>query len=221
MMPGQITRTDCRVSLIPPLRCLWNASGPQSGNRPATADERTTHASQPLPHAVRVPVEPAVPTRLPARQPRFPTTENHMTLLDPGDRFPARTINLADGKTIELPEALAGGYGVVVLYRGSWCPYCNARLSAFQRAQDRLEEIDARVVALSVDDEATTQGTDRQARSRVPGRPQRGRRLRGRCRGRLCQPRAASSSVHGLRARSRRPGPRQRSFKRCDRPARA
>jgi peroxiredoxin len=80
-----------------------------------------------------------------------------MTLLSPGDRFPALTVNLADGETIELPEALAGSYGVVLLYRGSWCPYCNAQLRAFQRAQDRLAEIGARIVALSVDDEATTQ----------------------------------------------------------------
>jgi peroxiredoxin len=80
-----------------------------------------------------------------------------MTLLSPGDRFPALTVNLADGETIELPEALAGSYGVVLLYRGSWCPYCNAQLRAFQRAQDRLAEIGSRIVALSVDDEATTQ----------------------------------------------------------------
>ena len=44
----------------------------------------------------------------------------------------------------------------MLFYRGSWCPYCNAQLRAFQRAADRLAEVDARVVALSVDDEATT-----------------------------------------------------------------
>ena len=42
-------------------------------------------------------------------------------------------------------------------YRGSWCPYCNAQLSAFQRVLDGLAEMDVTVVALSVDDEATTQ----------------------------------------------------------------
>jgi peroxiredoxin len=40
---------------------------------------------------------------------------------------------------------------------GAWCPYCNAQLSAFQPALDGLAEMDVRVVALSVDDEATTQ----------------------------------------------------------------
>ena len=80
-----------------------------------------------------------------------------MALLSPGDQFPALTVTLAAGGTLQLPDALAGHFGVILLYRGSWCPYCNAQLRAFQRAHDALAAVDARVVALSVDDEATTQ----------------------------------------------------------------
>ena len=79
-----------------------------------------------------------------------------MTLLDRGDRFPALTIDVAGGDALQLPDALAGHYGIVLLYRGSWCPFCNAQLAAFQRAGDALAALDARVVALSADDEATT-----------------------------------------------------------------
>src|SRR5580692_5442155 len=79
-----------------------------------------------------------------------------MTLLRPGDPFPALTVALPGGQTLHLPEALASHFGVVLCYRGSWCPYCNAQLSAFQRALDDLAEMDITVVALSVDDEATT-----------------------------------------------------------------
>jgi len=79
-----------------------------------------------------------------------------MTLLHPGDRFPTLNVPLAGGETLSLPDALAGGFGVVLFYRGAWCPYCNAQLRAFQRASDRLAEVGAKVVALSVDDEATT-----------------------------------------------------------------
>lgn len=82
-----------------------------------------------------------------------------MTMLSPGDDFPALNVALPAGETIDLPDALAGHYGLVLLYRGSWCPYCDAQLRAFQRAGDKLAELDARVVALSVDDEATTQET--------------------------------------------------------------
>jgi peroxiredoxin len=79
-----------------------------------------------------------------------------MTLLNPGDRFPSMPLTPPGGGTLTVPDALAGGFGVVLFYRGSWCPYCNAQLRAFQRAMGSLAEIGARVVALSVDDEATT-----------------------------------------------------------------
>ena len=79
-----------------------------------------------------------------------------MTLLSPGDTFPALTVPRAGDGTITLPDDLAGGFGVVLFYRGSWCPYCNAQLRAFQRATDGLAELGAKVVALSVDDEAST-----------------------------------------------------------------
>jgi peroxiredoxin len=45
---------------------------------------------------------------------------------------------------------------VVLFYRGSWCPYCNAQLRAFQRAQEKLKDLDVLTVSLSVDDESTT-----------------------------------------------------------------
>jgi len=77
-------------------------------------------------------------------------------LLHPGDAFPALTLDLAGGTTALLPDMLAGHFGVVLFYRGSWCPYCNAQLRAFQRAQDTLDGLGVKVVALSVDDEATT-----------------------------------------------------------------
>lgn len=79
-----------------------------------------------------------------------------MPVLQPGDPFPALSVTLSDGEVLELPGDLAGRYGVILFFRGSWCPYCVAQLRAFERARDSLAEVDARVVALSVDDEATT-----------------------------------------------------------------
>ena len=80
-----------------------------------------------------------------------------MTLLHPGDPFPALTVALPEGRALRLPDALAGHYGVVLFYRGSWCPYCNAQLRAFQRSLERFADMDTLVIAMSVDDEATTQ----------------------------------------------------------------
>jgi peroxiredoxin len=79
-----------------------------------------------------------------------------MTLLAPGDQFPTITLDQPGGASITIPDALAGDYGIVLIYRGGWCPYCNAQLRAFQRATDNLAEVGAKVVALSVDDEPTT-----------------------------------------------------------------
>jgi len=76
--------------------------------------------------------------------------------LHPGDLFPTLTLTLPEGGDLELPEGLAGRYGVVLFNRGSWCPYCNAQLRAFQRAHEELAVVGAAVVSVSVDDEAST-----------------------------------------------------------------
>lgn len=81
-----------------------------------------------------------------------------MPLLSPGDAFPAVALNRPDGEILTLPDAFAGNFGVILFFRGSWCPYCIAQLRAFQRASDRLEEVGVQVVALSTDDEASTTG---------------------------------------------------------------
>ena len=79
-----------------------------------------------------------------------------MPTLQNGQLFPDLKLSAVGGGMLSLPGDLAGFYGIVLIYRGSWCPYCNAQLAAFSRAQGALEEVNARVVALSVDDEATT-----------------------------------------------------------------
>ena len=79
-----------------------------------------------------------------------------MPLLHNGDRFPRLSIRKVGGGTIELPDDLGGSFGVVLIYRGAWCPYCNAQLAAFARASAKLDEAGVKVVAFSVDDETTT-----------------------------------------------------------------
>jgi peroxiredoxin len=79
-----------------------------------------------------------------------------MSLLHPGDTFPELMLAVPGGKAVTVPETLAGQFGVVLFYRGAWCPYCNAQLRAFQRASATLADAGAQVVALSVDEEAAT-----------------------------------------------------------------
>jgi peroxiredoxin len=79
-----------------------------------------------------------------------------MPLLNPGDPFPRLTISTTDGQALTIPDAFAGDFGVVLFYRGAWCPYCNAQLRAFERAGQALADAGIRVVALSVDGKETT-----------------------------------------------------------------
>lgn len=79
-----------------------------------------------------------------------------MSALQNGNTFPSLTIDAVGGGTISLPGDLAGSYGVVLIYRGSWCPYCNAQLAAFSRASAKFAELGIKIVALSVDDRATS-----------------------------------------------------------------
>ena len=76
--------------------------------------------------------------------------------LSNGQRMPRLTVPRVGGGEIGLPDDLAGSFGVVLIYRGAWCPYCNAQLAGFARAAATFEELGVKVVALSVDDEATS-----------------------------------------------------------------
>jgi peroxiredoxin len=79
-----------------------------------------------------------------------------MPLLGPGSTFPVLPLTPPGSPALPLPDTFAGDFGVVLFFRGSWCPYCNAQMRAFQRAAGSLAETGVRVAALSVDDESTT-----------------------------------------------------------------
>ncbi len=83
-------------------------------------------------------------------------TDTPGTPLGNGDMFPSLQLSAVGGGELSLPNDLAGSFGVVVFYRGAWCPYCNAQLAAFHRAEAKLAEAGVKVAALSVDDEATS-----------------------------------------------------------------
>jgi peroxiredoxin len=91
-----------------------------------------------------------------------------MSRLNNGDQFPALELPAVGGGTIALPGDLAGCYGVVLIYRGSWCPYCNAQLAEFSRAADTLNDLGAKVVAFSVDDAETAAALVSKRRLRFP-----------------------------------------------------
>jgi peroxiredoxin len=73
-------------------------------------------------------------------------------VLQNNDVFPSLAFARAGGGEIHLPGDLAGGFGVILFHRGSWCPYCNTQLAAFARAADEFAQEGVRVVSVSADD---------------------------------------------------------------------
>lgn len=72
------------------------------------------------------------------------------------DDFPPLTFPRAGGGEIHLPRDLAGGFGVILFYRGAWSPACNLQLSAFSRAAGKLAGEGIKIVAVSVDNRQAT-----------------------------------------------------------------
>jgi peroxiredoxin len=50
----------------------------------------------------------------------------------PGDQMPDGNLLDVAGRSTSLAEALGSRPGVIVFYRGGWCPYCNIALRAYQ-----------------------------------------------------------------------------------------
>jgi peroxiredoxin len=73
-------------------------------------------------------------------------------ILNNGDVFPPLVFARVGGGEIRLPDDLAGGFGVILFNRGSWCRFCNTQLAAFARAADRFASEGIKVVSVSVDD---------------------------------------------------------------------
>jgi peroxiredoxin len=55
--------------------------------------------------------------------------------------------------------ATHGCYGVVLVYRGAWCPYCVGQLRSFAGRHDQLQTAGISTVALSADSRTTAATT--------------------------------------------------------------
>ena len=76
--------------------------------------------------------------------------------LQNGKPFPRIEVPASGGGVLNLPGELSGSWAVILIYRGSWCPFCIEQLAGFARASDSLAQAGIKVVAFSVDDEPTT-----------------------------------------------------------------
>ncbi|QGN33254.1 peroxiredoxin-like family protein [Microlunatus sp. Gsoil 973] len=68
------------------------------------------------------------------------------TLAAVGTAFPDAKLLSATGEPVTLVDTLAGRPGVIIFYRGAWCPYCNVALNRYRA--DLAEPLHARGISL-------------------------------------------------------------------------
>jgi peroxiredoxin len=67
-----------------------------------------------------------------AEQRELAAAEGPVMTAAPGDPMPDGNLLDVAGNPTTLAEALGSRPGVIVFYRGGWCPYCNIALRAYQ-----------------------------------------------------------------------------------------
>jgi peroxiredoxin len=66
-----------------------------------------------------------------------------------GARAPAFALPDVRGEIIQLESVLAKGPAIVTFYRGSWCPFCDLQLRAYQGILPELRALGATLLAIS------------------------------------------------------------------------
>jgi peroxiredoxin len=89
-------------------------------------------------------------------------------MLQNNDIFPSLTLARAGGGEVHLPGDLAGGFGVILFYRGAWSEVCVDQLEAFSRAADEFASEGVNVVSVSVDDQEAAEALVEQHKLAFP-----------------------------------------------------
>jgi len=76
-----------------------------------------------------------------------------MPKLQNGDLFPDLDLTVLDRGTTKLSELSDGSWTLVQVYRGEWCPTCQAYFDRVARARSEIAEAGLRIVAISADPE--------------------------------------------------------------------
>jgi len=96
--------------------------------------------------------------------------EEHLAekALKEGQTMPDFSLADAHGKTVNLKSLLKKGSVIVAFYRGSWCPYCNAQLSEYQKHLADFKAKGASLVAITPEKPDLTVLTEEQKKLEFP-----------------------------------------------------
>ncbi|RNB87240.1 AhpC/TSA family protein [Brevibacillus fluminis] len=70
--------------------------------------------------------------------------------LKEGDMAPNFTLANPLGEQVNLHDELEKGPVVLSFYRGSWCPFCNIQLRAYQQLLPDIEKLGGQLIAVSL-----------------------------------------------------------------------
>lgn len=68
-----------------------------------------------------------------------------------GEKIPDGILKTPDAKTHNVSSIIKKKSTILLVYRGGWCPYCNAHLAEIQQAESEILELGYQLVAISPD----------------------------------------------------------------------
>jgi peroxiredoxin len=68
-----------------------------------------------------------------------------------GEAIPTNTLISVDGNKHQLSDLIAEKPGILIFYRGGWCPYCNTQLSDLRKIEDEIITLGYQILAISPD----------------------------------------------------------------------
>ena len=81
-----------------------------------------------------------------------------------GEKIPEGVLTTPNGKNQKVSAIIGKKPTVLLVYRGGWCPYCNAHLAEIQEAESEILELGYQLVALSPDSPENLKTTDEKHR---------------------------------------------------------
>ncbi len=80
-----------------------------------------------------------------------PTNAEDVCPIKVGRVLPDVTVRKLSGETSSLNTQLNNQPSIIILYRGSWCPYCNTQLGELQTKEAEFKALGYQIVAISPD----------------------------------------------------------------------
>lgn len=81
----------------------------------------------------------------------IPKNANEISPLLVGEMIPESNLETLEGTTITLKEITSKKPTVLVMFRGGWCPYCNAQLIDLRKSLTAIDSLGFQLVAISPD----------------------------------------------------------------------